>query len=89
MFRFLHLKTISINIKYIKSIKKSENQYTIDMITNGSDFLGFSLHGTGFITSKGVWEQIHIFKNEPPANTDFDIITKFLETGESNNPLTK
>ncbi len=85
MPRFLHLKTISINIKYIKSIKKFENQYTIDMMTNGSDILGFSLQGTGFITSRGVWEQITIFKNDPPANQDFDIITKFLETGETND----
>jgi len=89
MSRFLHLKTISINIKYIKSIKKLENQYTIDMMTNGSKLFGFSLSGSGFITSNGEWEQITIFKNDPPANTDFDIITKFLETGEPNNPLDK
>lgn len=84
MLRFLHLKNISINIKYIKTIRKYENQYTIDMITNGTNIFGISFARMGMITSKGEWEQITIFKNEDSV-TDYNTITKFLETGEPND----
>jgi hypothetical protein len=89
MLRFLHLKNISINIKYIKSIRKYENQYTIDMNTNGTHIFGMSFARMGFITSKGEWEQITIFKNEDSI-TDYNTITKFLETGNPNDtPIAK
>ncbi len=76
--RFINLRAVVLNTKYIYYINKKENVYIVNLISN--NISGMFCLGSGWFEKRP--SNITIDKTKHPQ--DYDTITKFINEQEQN-----
>lgn len=76
--RFINLRAVVLNTKYIYYINKKENIYIVNLISN--NLSGMFCFGSGWLENEPT--SITIDKTKNPQ--DYDTITKFINAQEQN-----